>query len=132
MEIKKVEEGQTITYPEDGGEIILCPVCGAVWWDGEEYVEEPCQHLKFVFCTYDYPAFVFIADSLEGNSFITKLESFVESTFADEDSSADPDEAILDFLRNAKVTDVTASLVYEYIPEPPELTGFFTFYGYSQ
>lgn len=131
MEIINVKEGRTITYSKEGGEIILCPVCSAIWWWDIEEKQGPCQHLKFVFYTYDYPAFVFTADSFNGDNFITEMESLVESISADTDNTIAPDDAIFNFIRNAQVVDLTMALVYKYIPDPPGLTRLLTVYGYS-
>ena len=73
MEIRGLELGVELIYPDDGGEIIRCPVCQSEWWNNEEYTSEPCDHLRFVYCTID-PGFVFFAGEWNHSLFEASFE----------------------------------------------------------
>jgi hypothetical protein len=68
MKIRKLKIADELIYPEEGGEIVCCPVCQAVWMEEDEHTESPCQHLRFVYCTHD-PGFVFFVGPWDHASF---------------------------------------------------------------
>lgn len=50
--IRELQLGKELVYPEEGGEIIYCPECNAIWYQSDDDYHE-CEHLRFVF----YPEF---------------------------------------------------------------------------
>jgi hypothetical protein len=80
MKIRKLLENKEIVYPDDGGEVVKCPVCHAVWMEDDEHVTDPdCPHLRFVYCTYGDPDFVAFAGSWDMEQFENQFLSLVKA-----------------------------------------------------
>lgn len=68
MKVRKLKLDRELVYPDEGGEIVRCPVCLCVWMAEDIHTASPCEHLRFVYCTHD-PAFVFFAGRWDHASF---------------------------------------------------------------
>lgn len=68
MKVRKLIIDRELFYPDEGGEIIRCPVCQATWMEEDENTQSPCEHLRFVYCTHD-PGFVFFSGTWDHASF---------------------------------------------------------------
>ena len=73
MEIRKLKLDKELIYPDEGGEIIKCPVCSAVWMEDDHHADPPCSHLRFCYCTVD-PGFVFFVGEWDHSNFESAFE----------------------------------------------------------
>jgi len=68
MDVRELVVGSELIYPEVGGEIVRCPICGSIWMEDDEHTSNPCIHLRFVYCTVDH-GFVCFANKWDVKSF---------------------------------------------------------------
>ena len=84
--IRELQLGKELVYPEEGGEIIYCPECNAIWYQSDDDYHE-CEHLRFVFyADIDYLCpgdnFVFFTESWDHsfqqfNKLHRRLDAFI-------------------------------------------------------
>ena len=121
MKICELEQDEI--FPEEGGEIVRCPVCNDVWWydkEGEgEHTESPCQHLRFVYCTVD-PGFVFFVGSWDHNTFESKFKEIAETEDGIDEMKA---------FKAISHPDVDAVAYWDYDDFP--LVQWSTYWGYK-
>ena len=121
MRVCKLRLKEEFIYPEAGGEIIRCPVCKAVWMVDDEHVDAPCPHLRFVFCTYDVPDFVFFSGDWSHEAFKKSFQKLLGSM-------DEPDEIAA--FRELDPPEV-GSVVYWTWDDHPFMQ-FTTYWGYKE
>ena len=119
MRIRKLKLNRELVYPREGGEIVRCPVCLAVWMEDDERESSPCEHLRFVYCTHD-PGFVFFAGTWDHASFEASFERF-----CDTEDGADEREVF----KAPNDPDVDAIVYWDWDDFPR--IGWSTFWGYK-
>ena len=120
MKVRSLEEGTELTYPEEGGEIVSCPVCSEVWWDGDDYPDSDCQHLRFVYCTHD-PSFVMFS----GEWGHDKYEEEINRLANDEEI-----ETWYDVFTSVDHPEIEEIVFLEDEGCPP-VSGWVTYFGYA-
>ncbi len=119
MKVRKLKLDQELVYPDEGGEIVCCPVCQTVWMEEDDHTEAPCEHLRFVYCTHD-PGFVFFAGKWDHEAF-EKSFHFM----CDTENGFDATEAF----RAVNNPDVDAVVYWDWDDFP--LVQWSTFWGYK-
>lgn len=125
---------ETLFYPDDGGEGVRCPTCGVAWFDGQDYCTTFCEHLRFILCTYDQPAFVYTFPDGDVTHLVVETLSWIDmlvTRMSEEGCYIDVDSSILEHLAKYRTRLASHCLVLEYKPEPPEPGSFITVYGYQ-
>jgi len=120
VKIRKLKSKKELVYPDDGGEVVKCPVCRAVWMHDDEQVADPaCPHLRFVYCTYGDPDFVL---------FVGKWQTTVfKKRFLD---MARTEEGILDEMAAfRKLTDPNVDLIVYHDYDDDPMVKWSTYWG---
>jgi len=118
MKIRKLKLNKELLYPDDGGEIIRCPVCQDVWMKYDEHSDSFCPHLRFVYCTVDND-FVFFVGDWNHEAF---KESFLEL--------AHTEEGIDEMKAFRKITHPEVDAVVYLDEKDFPLVQWSTFWGY--
>lgn len=123
MKIRELELDDELIYPEEGVEIVRCPVCHEVWWyeregDGE-YTETPCKHLRFVYCTHEH-GFVFFEGSWDHTAFESNFMEIAETEDGIDEMKA---------FKAISHPDVDTVVYWDYDDSP--LVQWSTYWGYK-
>lgn len=122
MEIEDASEKDEHVYFEDGGEGIVCPVCGAVWLfeDQGDFTSGDCEHLRFVLHSECDDDFQFSGDWDFGN-FIKLVEKAHRK---------DSEKDIVDIIAEIKHPDIGKAMIFVWQDDP--LYHPWTLWGYKE